>query len=512
MITYLDWQVRNSQRKYPIDEACSAADDSGTPLPESFLVDANIWAPKYLYDPTHPLRFVYLSSAQISASMVSLTILGCTDHLGSAEAQFVPLGAVSLIKPVDPYRNYPIEPLLDGVMGWVSFGHTVSGDANLALRFSRPDQAMFVPKSARFYDYLPIPDVSVYEGTSKVAGDVRIVAQPPFVAEIKDMRLDGETQDRKMLVISLLQTEEVMGSFAGPCGKRPETGNCVNTPITSIAGVAPDCSGNINIQFDPEIIVRNFTNPFYPMLDPLPYRGGICLDAGFTVDQMCSKVQTLPDDNGILPGTYSYERPCDLTVPFTTSFSDADSFKQVQLTSGYVYMHDHTAYITAGVQQAAELAPCLATLQLSHEYPTARQHKATFGDVPYRASVGMFVLDTGDTRILAKATRGKDEDTPGTWSVVKYNKGLQQEEQVFGSGSIPAGGSISSISIKVTSERKVSVAMGVGSASFQLDPDDVYFDPTGKAGVYIGGADTGYGYIARPAVSVTGYEAKDVAP
>lgn len=510
MIIHSDWQVRNSQRKYPIDEACSAAGDDGTLLPEDFLVDAAIWVPKYQYVPGVYLRYVCLSSVRVSPSLVSLTLLGCSDKLGAAAPVFVPLGSVTLAKPVDAYRNYPIEPLLDGVMGWVSFGNAIMREQPLSLLFSQPSQAMLVPKTSRFYDTLPISDVSVYGGAASLVGDVRIAVQPPFIAEIKDMRVQGETQDRKMLVISMEQTEEVLSAFAGNCGRRPETGNCVNTPITSIAGVAPDCTGNIHIQFDPEITVRNFTNPFYPSPDPIPLRGGICLDSAFSVNQMCDKVMTLPDDQGLLPGAYNYKRPCDLTVPFATSFSDTDSFKQVQITSGYAYMDDYSARITAGLGDSAEMSPCFDTLKLSPDYPTKRAHAVTFGSTPNGSSVGMFALDTINTRILAKVEMGPDEDTAGIWTVSKYNKGLQTDDEVIASGVWPANTPVSSIGITVDSERNVSVSMGIGSTDFQLASDDVYYDPSGKAGVYVGGVHGGYNYLARPAVGVSGYTVQDV--
>jgi hypothetical protein len=500
MITHVDWQVRNSQRRYPIDDNASATSDSGVALPESFLVDACIWVPQEA-----GINYVYVSSMSVTPQLVSITFLGCVDYMGSPSS-FVPLASLSLVKPVVSYKNYAIEPLLDGVMGWAAFGHLANAaDVTLSLMFSQPSQSLLTPKAARFYGNLPVASASAYDGFSTASGDVRILANQPVVAEIKDMRLYGETTDRKMLVLSLLQTENVLSQFAGLCGKRPETGNCLKTPITSIAGVGPDCTGNVQISFDSEIIVRYFTNPEYPT-DPLPVRGGLCLDSVYDLDSACAKNRTIADDAGLLPNELVWKRPCDLTLPFSTSFGSMDDLKEVVLLAGYAYLDEYSVVVTAGVQQSAELAPCFPTLTLTDSVSTRRSHKVTFSEVPRSSEVGMFVLDTVNTRVLLRVTRAVlDNPESGLWSLSRFNKGLNAPESTLAAG-IWGESDISSVSVTVTSDREIIVKVnGETLVSATLDEGDVYFDADGKAGVYVGGV-VKFDYTPKPAVTISNYQ------
>lgn len=511
MVTHADWPIRNSQRRYPIDDGASITGNDGTVLPEGLLIDASIWAPKYEYSTGRYLQYIWVSSIMVSEHLVSLTLLGCVDPLSSPEAEFVPIGSISLPRPIDTYRNYAIEPLLDGVMGWVSFGHVAASDTPVSLSFSNPSQAMLAPKAARFYAYLPITSAKPYDSSSTVTGDVRIVAQEPVVAEIKDMRVSGETSDRTMLVLGLAQTEDILSGFAGLCGKRPESGNCMKSPITTIAGITPDCNGNINISFDAEIIVRYFSNPLYPTLDPTyPIRGGMCLDSVFSLDQACQKVQTLPDDAGLLPGEYTWVRPCDLVVPYSTIFSDEDSFKQVVILSGYAYIQEYSLYVSAGMNTSAELAPCFPTLTLVDDTDTVRSHKVTFSDTPKGCVVGMFAFDTINTRLLFKVERGNAPagSEAGLWSLSEFSKALDVDLNVLAAGTW-GDTEINSIIVIAKSDRTLIIkANSDVIAAVTLDTDDVYYDPMGKAGIYVGGANM-LSFEPRPSVVVAQYDVTD---
>jgi len=69
-----DWLVRNSQRRYPLDDSATSYFDSGERLPEGFIVDAHIWVPEYAYSISKTLRYVYLASESVSTGIVSLTL------------------------------------------------------------------------------------------------------------------------------------------------------------------------------------------------------------------------------------------------------------------------------------------------------------------------------------------------------------------------------------------------------------------------------------------------------
>lgn len=553
MITHIDWYVRNGQRKYPIDESCSAIGDDGTLLPEGFLVDASIWAPNQPYS----IKYVYVSSASVTDNLVSLTLLGCTDHLGSALATFVPLGAVSLTKPVVPYKNYPVEPLLSGVMGWVVFGHIVDSSERISLSFSTPKQSLLAPKAASFYDVPPIYGAGVYgDDSTRLYGDVLVNAQSPIVSEVKTMDLAvnagsfvtgvtytihtvGDTNfmavgasantvgvsftatgsgsgtglattPKQMLVLSLEGTEAVLSGFSGTCGRRPETGNCVHTPITSVGGVEPDCNGNITVDFSPEIIVRNFINPDFPDKDPVNYyRGGICLDSLYSINDMCDKTPVLPDKNGNLPGVVPYTPPCDMDIPFNTSFSSTASFKDVQVLTGYAYAYSGTAYLAAGMLPNAEAVACVPSAPASG----VRTHTVTFKNTPNNSMPGLFVCDYGTTRLLLTVDVGTlNAGILRHWSFCKYNKVTQKVTGTITSGLWQEGLSVPSLSIAVASTGTIKITVG------ELDPvivnmsvSDPYFNPTGMAGIFVGGTYAGSADSSYPkdAVALDSYSIED---
>ena len=70
-IIYQDWLVQNSQRKYPVDDGATAVDDSGKELPDSVIIDANIWIPG-LFGAVRA-RSVYISSITSTPSLFSIT-------------------------------------------------------------------------------------------------------------------------------------------------------------------------------------------------------------------------------------------------------------------------------------------------------------------------------------------------------------------------------------------------------------------------------------------------------
>jgi hypothetical protein len=503
MIVYADWQVRNAQRKYPLDENASAAGDDGVQLPESFLVDVQIWVPKYVYDDLETLRYVYLASAQVSSQLVSLTLLGCTDALGSPNAQFVPLASLALVKPVVPYKNYAVEPLLDGVMGWVAFGHLVAGDGTFSLLFSQPDQSMLIPRAVRYYDYLPIPSITAEGGFSQISGDVKISGELPIIAEIKPMRLFGETSDRDMLVIGLQQTENTLAEFSGRCGKRPETGNCLKTPITSISGITPDCAGNIQLEFAPEIMIRYFSNPLYPAVDPInPLRGGMCLDTLYSLDQACNKVQTLPDDAGFLPGEFVWSRPCDLHLPFSVTFTGPGDLKGAQVTAGFHWFDGYDLWLSAGYNPSAEITTCFKTVDTALIGNTYREHTVNFGNTPNNAEVGIFVCDLINTRVLLTVIKG------GAWAVTRWSKALNAADSTLAGGSWGAGDITSLSATMYHTRRLVLKANGGVLLDYTFSDSDIYYDPTGQVGAYVGGSSIGDPTM-HPAVQVTSYSVSD---
>jgi hypothetical protein len=412
MSTYQDWLVRNSLRKYPFADTASHISDNGTPLPEGFLVDANIWVPNYVYA-GGTLKYLYLSSAAVSGDVVSLTILGAMTMYAPAE-EFVPIAVLSLPLPIDDYRNYPIEPLLEGVRGWVSFG-PATRTSRFSLGFSSPEQTVFVPKAVRYFSNLPVERFTTVNGFSDAVGDVRLVPIAPMVGEIKTMLVEGEPT--RTLVLSLTEDADTLREFAGPCGGTPESQTCNKTPIASISGVTPDCAGNITIDFQ-GLTVRAFSGG-----------GGLCIDSPINLVDTCGQSDELPDENGILPGEIVWERPCDLAVPYVADFDTYDVLNDLVPDGGSSFYNiaDKTIVLSAGGDDFSMAGPCFQSVNLADEDTLYRCHELGYAAPASGSNPGVVLMDTINTRIVVESsyvTDPESEETTSTSRVFKYNKGL----------------------------------------------------------------------------------------
>jgi hypothetical protein len=98
----------------------------------------------------------------------------------------------------------------------------------------------------------------------------------------------------------------------------------------------------------------------------------------------------------------------------------------------------------------------------------------------------------------------------GLWHVSEFSKSLNAIETVLAEGTW-GDSAITSVSITAQSDRSVVVkANGTILASFTFADDDEYYDPSGKAGAYVGGADP-LTFVARPSVIVSQYQVTDTA-
>jgi hypothetical protein len=131
-----------------------------------------------------------------------------------------------------------------------------------------------------------------------------------------------------------------------------------------------------------------------------------------------------------------------------------------------------------------------------------RTHTINFAETPSGAEVGIFAYDTTNTRILLRAQRG------GEWSVVKWSKALDAVEHTYASG-ICGDTPILSATVKAYKSGQLVMSAGSAIATVVFAEGDIYYDPTGKAGGYVGGYH--YGDIGfKPAVGVSSYTVGDV--
>jgi hypothetical protein len=466
MIVNQDWLVRNAQRKYPIEDAASAVSDGGAYLPEDVIVDMNVWTPEFeLTEGT--VQFLYISSVIITEHLVSLTILGAsaatispgTAYHPGPGSPFTPIAALTIEKPVIPYKNYPLDAFQTGVMGWVAFGGGVNRE-EFSMLFSNPTQSLLVPKAARFYTTPAVTGISSSSGFTTAAGDVLVQVDPPFTTEIRNVTYNGET--REALIIGLEQSVDVMEAFAGPCGKRPESGSCGKDPILSIAGVTPDCSGNIVINVDGAGIRLS--------------DAGFCLDSDIELSATCDQTSVLPDSNGILPNEYEWSRPCDQTTPYSADLTDVASARdsEFRMYGGYWAFDSGVVSISSGGYSTVSAGSCFASYE---DDITTRTFSATFEDIEDDDEIGMVICEAINTRVYMLGKIG------GTVEVIKENM-AKDDETVVASGTYSSGDS-PTVSVAVSDQSATFTGPGF-SYTLNFTSGEVYWEPSGRAGLLVG--------------------------
>jgi hypothetical protein len=288
-----DFLNANEDRAYPIHEAATRRGINGSVIPNDLLADANIWIPKSVG------TNVYVSSIGSSNKILSVTLLAidynpiCGEP-SSSSAQptcnptptIKPVGVVSLVKPVIPYKNYPIQPMQDGVAGWISFGSGATKEDTYFVAIDEPANGLLVDRVVRSYLVPPVTSLGKANSDRELKGIVGLTGAVGRVVVAKDTRvIEGVTRD--VITIGLNTTRgyvQTMQDFAGDCGKRPSASTCDKAPIVSIEDVTPDVNGNIDLLFDGDVIVGGVQDGL--VLD-FPYgTADVCPPADWIIYQM----------------------------------------------------------------------------------------------------------------------------------------------------------------------------------------------------------------------------------
>lgn len=445
MIVSQDWLVRNAQRSYPVDELATTIDDSGNRLLDGILIDANIWVPKHVYSsyPLRELQYLYVSSIAITPFIVSITFLGAVEAItpvdGSAAQveEFVPIAVLCLEKPVVPYKNHAIEPLLDGVRGWVALGSVVNDGTEHSLKFTTPQQSMLTPKAVHTFSQPPVTSLQVEDGFSLTRGDITFIGDSPLTIRKQVLSVNGE--DKDCLLFELDSTKDILQNFAGPCGGRPESETCNKVPISSISGVSPDCQGNLTIEFE-DITVRQKEDGT-----------GFCLDSEVGRDEACDPNDGLPED-GILKTEFERVRPCEFSPPFDISPIDVTTLEAKFVPQSGSWFEAGGTIFGFPTTQGIEIASCIQAFPPSTESVTTRTFSATVALVT-NVEGGLFVMKEGFRSIIVR-----NGDLVGTSTF--------GEEQVFGSVGISP------------------LVVGVDRTINGLAIPDIWWRPSGLCGVY----------------------------
>jgi hypothetical protein len=237
-----NWYNLQSTRRYPLDDISTGVDDAGAFIRDDIIVDCHIRFPNTLG------TYLYVQGVTVSAGIVTV-LFGVANTVNATTGTTI--AAVSVAKPVAPYVHYNISGLVAGVSGWVVFGPGVT--ENFVGRYTTPKQTLLQPRSARAYRPLPIPTLGKLNLGTALQGVVTLLGSTPITAKYELITYSGRTYPA---IVFRLDTTDLsldynsLSQFLGPCSQRPESDTCPRTPIETINGIAPDCNGNINIEFD----------------------------------------------------------------------------------------------------------------------------------------------------------------------------------------------------------------------------------------------------------------------
>jgi hypothetical protein len=279
----------NGVRGYPVDDAALGVDDVGQPIPPAILVDCRLRFPEAAG------RYAFIGGLTSAPGLATIIFLASDEPAqptlpdASGAPTAVPIAAITVPKPFDYGRHYPIEALYPGTGGWVVFGP--GAETIYSGRFSSVRQSQLLARCARPYRPPPIPSVGKEFVAGPLTGLVRILGGADIEVSRAMRKIRG--RDTECLVFRLADDlgRNVLTYYAGPCAGRPESRTCPRPALEAINGVSPDCAGNIEIEF------RN------ALAAPFVGGGGITLDVATGLIDACAP-PFLPDPDGRLPGTY----------------------------------------------------------------------------------------------------------------------------------------------------------------------------------------------------------------
>jgi hypothetical protein len=227
----------NSTRGYPLDDQATGLSEDGLQLPNGLIVDLCLRFPDTLG------VYAFLSAVHVSDRVVSVAI-SATDSLTAPTLN--PIAVVALAQPVAEGRAYSLQGLAPGVGGYIVFGKLDTAEYQGA--FATGHQGLLLSQQAKAYPAFPIPWAAKPQDEYKLQDVVRLIAGRDLQI-VRDTRLIlGSLRDA--IVFSLSGDPNVtLAKYVGPCGSRPESGNCIKPPITAINEVIPDANGNIQIVF-----------------------------------------------------------------------------------------------------------------------------------------------------------------------------------------------------------------------------------------------------------------------
>lgn len=281
-----DFYNLNESRAYPLDDSASLVSSDGIRLPSDLIVDLHVAWPEILG------RYAFVSSFSVTPNLVTVTLQAADSK--TSPSSFSPLAVVSLSQPVSENRIQVLQPQYPGVGGWIVLGSAAKADDIVSARFDSPLQTLIAARAGRWYKSLPVESIGKLYNSTQLTGLVTLRAEEPLEIEAEDRLIDGVM--RQAAVIRLVEDAEedsVFSRFSGRCGQRPESRTCPDPqPIEFVNGVAPDCDGDLTIEFKGCSEVAEIAS-----------RCGAIIDCDIDLLDTCVKGD-LPAGDGTLPNEY----------------------------------------------------------------------------------------------------------------------------------------------------------------------------------------------------------------
>lgn len=227
-----NWYDSNSVRQYPMDMSATSIDDFENPIPTALLQDVNVYVPEHL-----GVVEVYIGSCHMTGAVASVVLVGL-----SAGG---PVPLCSAVTTPGASRLTAVEPLTDGVRGWVVLGIP---NANGVGRWtaSNPSQTRLAAGCWSAYRRPPVLSLGASGRRIRLTGDVEIRASWHLQLVSDTRQVSGRAARVMVLRLDPELPNETKSSYVAVC---VDTGGaCSPAPIQTINKVRPDADGNITVE------------------------------------------------------------------------------------------------------------------------------------------------------------------------------------------------------------------------------------------------------------------------
>jgi hypothetical protein len=310
-----DWYDLNGSRGYPVDDGALGEDDAGRPIPPGLLVDCR------LHFPDSAGRYAFIGALSSTPGLVTAIFLAADEparplatEAGGAPTA-VPIASITLARPIDVGRHYPVQPLYPGAGGWIVLGPGI--EEPYTGKFSSVRQSQLLARCTRSFRTPPIPSIGKEFVAGPLTGLVRVLGGADIEVILGTRPIRGVPRDCLIVRLADDLNRNVLQTYAGPCAGRPEGHTCARPGLELLNTVGPDCAGNLEIEF------RGI------VASPLAGGGGVVLDLGVGLADACVRGKYVPDDLGRLPGEFvdlcsseSLSLPSEAASESLTSSSD----------------------------------------------------------------------------------------------------------------------------------------------------------------------------------------------